>query len=68
MLMDLIRGVALIISGESTRYGVREAVSDGERERGRNKENNSHVFIHSGKLPLRGRRQREDERRDGGEC
>lgn len=31
VLMDLIRGVALIISGETTRYGVREG-EGGRRE------------------------------------
>lgn len=33
-LMDRIRGVALIISGETTRYGVREAVRERKREAG----------------------------------
>lgn len=52
--MDLIRGVALIISRETTRYGVREEVRERKRE------NNSDVSVHSGKVPLRGRRQRKD--------
>ncbi len=51
-LMDLIGGVALIISRETTRYWVRE------KEWGRSRENNSNVSIHRGKVPLRGRRQK----------
>lgn len=35
-LMDLIRGVALIISEETTRYGVRVEVREREKEGGRN--------------------------------
>lgn len=59
-LMDLIKGVALIISGETTRYGL----SKEEKERGkkgvggRGGDNKRYVSVHSGNMPLRGRRQK----------
>lgn len=53
--MDLIRGVALINSGETAQCMVRE------RKRGR-QENNADVSVHSGKVPLRGQRQKSTEK------
>lgn len=61
-LMDLIRGVALIISRETTQYGARE----GARERERKRENNTDVSVHSGKVPLRGQRQKRQRKTDRG--
>lgn len=52
--MDLIKGVALIIRGETTGYGMREDV----RERRVEVDNNRDVSVHSGKVPLRGQRQK----------
>lgn len=59
--MDLIKGVALIISGETTRYGL----SKEEKERGKKGvggeeggDNKRYVSVHSGNMPLRGRRQK----------
>lgn len=45
--MDLIRGVALIISGETTWHGVGERGGEGESG---GKENNTDVSVHSGAL------------------
>ncbi len=72
-LMDLIRGVALIISGETTRYGVREAARERKREAGRGRTIAMSLFTVA-RCPWedggrKGReRQREDEKRDGGKC
>lgn len=44
-LMDLIRGVALIITGDTTRYGVREVIRERKREAGIGRTIEMSIFI-----------------------
>lgn len=70
--MDLIRGVALIISGETTRYGMSEVVRERKREAGIRKTIAMFPFTMQGALESteteKAETDGEDEKRDGEEC